>query len=173
LDARQQLLANQTKMTAWLMEEKPTSVDRKPEAAQRDVLREDAAMMPGREPTKKRRKDRKLAAERTRQMKEWPQNQNGCLKRVAVARRRTSRRAEVARPTKETERRCPVAQQWHDAGDTFSERARPRKSVATEGVARRKDTVSRVTTGTMLHQDTRKSKRSGSGVEHIRKVTKG
>jgi hypothetical protein len=50
-------------------EEKPTSLDRKPEAAeeQREVPVEDAEVIPVEEPKKKRRRDRKLAAERCRQ----------------------------------------------------------------------------------------------------------
>jgi hypothetical protein len=49
-------------------EKKPTSSDRKPEAAeQREVPAEDAKVMPIGEPKKKRRRDRKLATERRRQ----------------------------------------------------------------------------------------------------------
>ena len=49
-------------------EEKPASVDTKPEAAEiEDVPVVDAEVVPVGEPKKKRRRDRKLAAERRRQ----------------------------------------------------------------------------------------------------------
>jgi hypothetical protein len=55
-------------MEAHLEEEKPASVDRKPEVAQeQEVPAEDAEVMPVEEPKKKRRRYRKLAAERRRQ----------------------------------------------------------------------------------------------------------
>jgi hypothetical protein len=80
-------------------------VDTELEAAQRQVPAEDVIVMPVRGPKKKRRNDRKLAAERRRQMKEPSQNQDGCLKQETVTRRGTSRRAEVAWQTKETGRK--------------------------------------------------------------------
>ena len=64
-DNREETLACQ-EMEAC-QEEKPTSLDRKPEAAeQRDILVEDAEVIQVGEP-KKRRGDRKLATERRRQ----------------------------------------------------------------------------------------------------------
>jgi hypothetical protein len=64
---------------AHLEEKEPTSVDRKPEAAeQREVPEENAEVIPVGKPRKKWRKDRKLAAECRRQMKEQTQCQDGC-----------------------------------------------------------------------------------------------
>jgi hypothetical protein len=79
-------------------ERKPTSRDRKPEAAQRDeVPKVDAEVMPVGEPKRERRRDRKLAAERRRQEpKCGPQN------KLVVARRGTTRRAKVARQMENT-----------------------------------------------------------------------
>jgi hypothetical protein len=55
-------------MEAHQEEEKPTSADWKPEAAKkRKAPVDDAEVMPVREPKKKRRRDRKLAAEHHRQ----------------------------------------------------------------------------------------------------------
>jgi predicted phage tail protein len=48
---------------ARLEEKKPISVDTKPEAVQKEVPKEDAAVKPVRGPKKKRHKDRKLAPE--------------------------------------------------------------------------------------------------------------
>jgi hypothetical protein len=77
-------------------EEKPASVDMKPEAAQQEeVPKEDAEVMPVGELRNKRHKDRKLAAECRHQMKE--RTQDGCQRTLAAARRGTSHRAEVAR----------------------------------------------------------------------------
>jgi outer membrane biosynthesis protein TonB len=70
-------------MEAHQEEKKPTSSDRKPEAAQKtEVPAENATVMPVREPKKERRRDRKLAAEHRRQ--------------------KPSRRATVARRTRDT-----------------------------------------------------------------------
>jgi hypothetical protein len=94
---------------ARLEEEKPTTVNRKPEAAeQREVPVEDAEVMPVGEPKKKRRMVQKLAAECCCQMNQWTQYQHGCQRKgLAVARRRTSHHAKVAktgRKSKETDR---------------------------------------------------------------------
>jgi hypothetical protein len=82
-------------------EERSTSVERKPEAAQEDeVPVDDAEVMPVGEPKKKRRRDRKLAAERRRQKPKTSTLENcGPPKELAVARRGTIRRAKVARKT--------------------------------------------------------------------------
>jgi hypothetical protein len=69
--------------------------------------KEDAEVVPVGEPKKKRRKDRKLAAERRHQMKERTQSHGGCRKRPAVARKGTSRRAKWARQEQETDKRMP------------------------------------------------------------------
>jgi hypothetical protein len=99
-------------------EEKLTSVDRKPEAAEeRQVPKENAEVIPVREPRKKRRKDRKLAAERRLQMKEWTQGKDGCRRRLATARRGTSHHAEVAQKMqadKKMPRRATVARCMRD-----------------------------------------------------------
>jgi hypothetical protein len=82
-------------------EEEPTSADRKPEAAkQREVPVDDADVMPVGEPKKKRRRDRKLSAEHRRQKPKTSTRENfGPQKRLAVARRGTTRREKVARKT--------------------------------------------------------------------------
>jgi hypothetical protein len=88
-------------MEARQDEKKPTSMDMKPEAAQREeVPVDDAKVMPVGEPKNKRRRDRKLAAERRRQKpKDKTREKCGSQKRLAVPRRRTSRRAKLARKT--------------------------------------------------------------------------
>jgi hypothetical protein len=66
-DNRDETLAYQ-EMEARQEEKKPTSPDRKPEAAQKEEApAESAEVMPVGEPKKKGRRDRKLAAERRRQ----------------------------------------------------------------------------------------------------------
>jgi hypothetical protein len=82
-------------------EKKPTSPDRKPEAAQKvEVPAEKATVMPVGEPKKKRRSDRKLAAEFRRQKPKISTRENcGPQKRLAVARRGRTRPAKVARKT--------------------------------------------------------------------------
>jgi hypothetical protein len=82
-----------------LVEKKPTSPDRKPEAAQKtEVPVDDSEVMPVGGPKKKRRKDRKLAAEHRRQKPKTSTRENcGSQKRLAVARRGTSHHAPVAR----------------------------------------------------------------------------
>jgi hypothetical protein len=103
-------------MEARPEEEKPTSADRKPEAAEEyKVPVEDAEVIPVGEPKKKRRRDRKLAAEHRRQKPITSTRENcGPKERLAVARRGTSHRAESAQKMQPT-RRCPVARQWHDS----------------------------------------------------------
>jgi hypothetical protein len=94
---------------------KPTSPDRKPEAAQKEeVLTENAEVIPVGEPRKKWRKDRKLAMERRRQ-KLMDLTRENCRpqKKLAVAHRGTSHRVEVARKMQTNE--MPVVRQWHDA----------------------------------------------------------
>jgi hypothetical protein len=97
-NTRKETMACQ-EMEARQEEEEPSSVDRKPEVAeQREVPVEDAEVMPVGKPKKKRRRDRKLAAERRRQKNERAQCQDGCqTKGLAVARRGTSHHATVAR----------------------------------------------------------------------------
>jgi hypothetical protein len=82
------------------LEEKPTSVNRKPKAAEEEegVPKEDAEVMPVGKPKRKRRRDRKLAAERRRhKLKDKTLEKCGSQKRLAVARRETSHRAKVVR----------------------------------------------------------------------------
>jgi hypothetical protein len=90
-------------MKAHQEEVEPTSTDGKPEAAkQQEVPVDDAELMPVGEPKKKRRRDRKLAAEQRRQKPKTSTRENcGPQKRLAVARRGTSRREKVTRHTKE------------------------------------------------------------------------
>jgi hypothetical protein len=97
----------------------PSSVDMKPETAEeRQFLVEDAEVMAVGEPKKKRRRDRKLAAERRRQKNERAQCQGGCrTKGLAAARRGTCHRAEVARKMqtdKKMPRRTTVARRMRD-----------------------------------------------------------
>jgi hypothetical protein len=101
-------------MEARPEEEKPTSADRKPEAAkQRKAPAENATVKPVGEPKKKRRWDRKLAAEQRRQKtKTSPRENCGPQTRLAVTRRGT-RRANVARKI-QADQKMPVARQWHD-----------------------------------------------------------
>jgi hypothetical protein len=98
-DNHNEILACRETVEACLEERKPTSPDRKPEAAQKDeVPVDDAEVMPVGEPKKKRRRDRKLAAERRCQKPKTSTRENcGPQKRLAVARRGTSHRATVAR----------------------------------------------------------------------------
>jgi hypothetical protein len=94
-------------MEAHQEEKKPTSPDRKPEAAQKtEVPAENATVMPVGEPKKKRRRDRKLAAEHHGQKPKTSTRENcGPQKRLAVARSWSSRRGKVTRHTKETDRK--------------------------------------------------------------------
>jgi hypothetical protein len=108
-------------MEARPEEEEPTPVDMKPEEAeQREVPVEDGEVMPVGEPKKKRRRYRKLAAERRRQEPKYLIWDN-CKpqKKLAVARTWTSHRATVARPKgkrsdKRMSRRATVARRKRD-----------------------------------------------------------
>jgi hypothetical protein len=118
-DNRDETLACQ-EMEARQEEKKPTSPDRKPEAAQKaEVPAENATVMPVGEPKKKRRRDRKLAAERRRQKpKDLTRENYETQKKLAVARRGTTRREKVTRHTKVTDRkvsrRATVARRRRD-----------------------------------------------------------
>jgi hypothetical protein len=114
-NSRKETMAYQ-EMEACLEEKEPTSVYRKPKVAQqREVPENDAEVMLVREPKKKRRRDRKLAAERCRQIRE--RTQDGCQRRLAAAHKGTSHRAEVARKMqadKKMPRRATVARRMRD-----------------------------------------------------------
>ncbi|PNE09429.1 hypothetical protein B7P43_G15435 [Cryptotermes secundus] len=87
-------------------------MDRKPEVAQqREVPVEDATVMAVGEPKRKRRRDRKLVAERCRQEpKDRTREKYGSQKRLAVARRWTGHRAKVARQKENVVgRNCTIA----------------------------------------------------------------
>lgn len=131
---------------------------------------EDAAVMLVRGP-RKRHKDRKLAAERCCQLKKRPQNQDGCLKRVASS---AEERAAVRKwhgKCKATGR-CPVMQQWHGEGDTSSgddwslpEEGRPAVEVARcKEITIRKD----LTWDDMVRRTLRNNGRSGGSVSRNR-----
>jgi hypothetical protein len=120
-------------------EEKPTSADRKPKAAkQRKAPAEKATVMPVREPKKKRRKDRKLAAEHRRQKPNTSTRENcGPQNRLAVARSGSNRRGRVKRHTKETDRKMPrratVARRKRDIVKSYlpQEKCYPRRELVT------------------------------------------
>jgi hypothetical protein len=107
-------------MEARQIEEKPPSLDKKPEAAQQEeVPIDDAEVIPVREPKKKRRRDRKLAAEHRRQKtKPSPRENCGPQERLAIARTGSSRHGRVTRHTKEIDRkmsrRATVARRKRD-----------------------------------------------------------
>jgi hypothetical protein len=106
-------------MEARQIEEKPTSPDRKPEAAkQRKVPAEYATEIPVGEPKKKRRKDRKLTAQHRRQKTKTSTRENcGSQTRLAVTRRGTTRRAKVARKApidRKMSRRATPARRMRD-----------------------------------------------------------
>jgi hypothetical protein len=83
-------------------EEKLTSLDRKPEAAEeRHVPEENAEVIPVGEPREKRRRDRNQ-----RKKKKRTQGNDGYQRRLAAARRGTSHRAEVARKM-QTDKKMP------------------------------------------------------------------
>jgi hypothetical protein len=75
-------------MEARLEEEKPASMEMKPEVADEEVPLEDAVVMPVGEPRKRRRDRQHLAAQR-RQKKEQKRTQrkDGCRKNLVAARR--------------------------------------------------------------------------------------
>jgi hypothetical protein len=86
-------------MEARPEEEKPTSLETKPEATQQEeVPVEHAEVIPVGEPKKKRRRDRKLAAEHRRQKTNTSTRENcGPQERLAVTHRGRTHRATVAR----------------------------------------------------------------------------
>jgi hypothetical protein len=120
-------------------EEKPTSLDRKPEAAEeRHVPEENAEVIPVGEPRKKRCRDRQLA-------QKTPTDRKMCCRATVARHKRDIVKSylpqEKCRPrkelsllelgratvqqwhgkvTREAARRCPIAQQWHDARETPS-----------------------------------------------------
>jgi hypothetical protein len=117
-DNRDETLACQ-EMEAHQEEKKPTSPDRKAEAAQKDeVPAESAEVMPVGEPKKKRCRDRKLPAERRRQeLKDLTWENSKPQKKLATARRGTSHRVEVARKMqadKKMPHRATVARRMRD-----------------------------------------------------------
>jgi hypothetical protein len=93
-DTRKETMACQEKMETRLEIVEPTSVDMESEAAQRQVPREDTAIMPVGEP-RKRRRDRNLAAECRQKKQERAQSKDGCRKNLVAA--HTTSRAVVAR----------------------------------------------------------------------------
>jgi hypothetical protein len=123
-------------MEAHQEEEEPISADRKPEAAkQRQAPVDDAEVMPVGEPKKKRRRDRKLAAEHRRQKPKTSARENcGPQKRMAVARRGTTSRAKMARKTQidsKMSRRATVARRKRDIVKLYltQEKCRPRREL--------------------------------------------
>jgi hypothetical protein len=96
-DTQEKTMACQEKTEERLGEEEPASVEMKPEVAQ-EVPLEDAARMPVGKTRNRRRDRRNLAAERHQKKQEKrPQRKNGCRGNLAVARRGTTRRVQVAR----------------------------------------------------------------------------
>jgi hypothetical protein len=85
---REQMMACQEKTEARLEEEKPASIELKPEVPDEEVLLEDAILMPVGEPRNRCRDRRHLAAQR-RQKKEQkrPLRKDGCQKNFVAARR--------------------------------------------------------------------------------------
>jgi hypothetical protein len=111
---QEEMAATRKEMEARLDEEKPTSVDREPEAAEQEeeVPEENATVMPVGEPRKKRRKDRNQ-----RNKKKRTQGNDGCQRRLAATSRGMSNRAKVARKTqanKKMSRRATVARRMRD-----------------------------------------------------------
>jgi hypothetical protein len=104
-------------MEARPEEEKPTSADRKPEAAEEyEVPIEDAEVIPVGEPKKKRRKDRKLVTEHHRQKpKTSPRENCGPQKRRHhLQRDKQDGKMRKWHGRRQLTGRCPVARQWHD-----------------------------------------------------------
>jgi hypothetical protein len=98
--------------------------------------------MPVGEPKKKRRRDQKLAAEHRRQKPKTSTQENcGPQKRLAVARRGTSRRAKVARKTpidRKMSRRATVARPKRDIVKSYllQEKCHPRRELVTSRTRR-------------------------------------
>jgi hypothetical protein len=125
-------------MEARQIEEKPASLDKKPEAAQQEeVPLDDAEVIPVREPKKKKRRDRKLAAEHRRQKtKTSPRENCGPQTRLAVTRRGTTRRAKVARKMQADQkmsRRATVARRKRDIVKSYlpQEKCHSRRGLTT------------------------------------------
>jgi hypothetical protein len=113
-------------MEARQEEEERTSPDRKPEGAQKaEVPAQKATVMPVGEPKKKRRRDRKLAAEHRRQKPKASKLENcGPQKRLDFTYRGRTCRAKMARKTqidRKMSRRSTVARHI----ETSSGRTRP------------------------------------------------
>jgi hypothetical protein len=112
-NTRKEALAYRESMEARPEVEKPTSADRKPEAAEEyEVPVEDAEVMPVGEPRKKRRRGRNQRSKKKR-----TQGNDGCQRRLAAARRGTNRRVEVSRKMqaeKKMPRRATVARCMRD-----------------------------------------------------------
>jgi hypothetical protein len=158
-------------MEAHQEEEEPTSVDRKPEAAeQREVPIDDAEVMPVGEPMKKRRRDRKMAAERRRQKPKTSTRENcGPQKRLAVAHRGRTRRAKMARKTprdKKMPRRATVARRMRD---TF----RPNTTRRTKVARQQETSVGKNRTKNKVMLRTSKGWTLGRGNGRNRNVTSG
>jgi hypothetical protein len=120
-------------MEAHQEEEKPASLDMKPEVAQQEeVPVEDAEVIPVGELKKKRRRDRKLAAERRRQKTNTSTQENyGPQKRLAVAHTGSSRCGRVTRHMKETDQKVPRrATVARCIRDIFKPNMTPRAAVA-------------------------------------------
>jgi hypothetical protein len=96
-------MACQEKTEAHLAWKKPTVVDTKHEAAQ-EVPKENGAVMPVRG-SRKRRRNRNLAAGRRQKSKNTTRDKYESRKRLAVTCRGTNRRAKVARQKEEFVRR--------------------------------------------------------------------
>jgi hypothetical protein len=115
---------------ACLEEEKPVSVDMKPEAAERrEVPVVDVEVMPVGEPKKKRRKDRNK-----RNMKNSARENCGAQKKLAVTRRRTSRRVESGTSEENQQKYVPPANSGMGQKDQFQEIFDPRKELAADKI---------------------------------------
>jgi hypothetical protein len=112
-EIEEETMACRESMDTRLEEKKPTSLDRKPEAAQKEeVPAENAKVIPVGEPRKKRRRDRN-----ERNKKKQTQGSDRCQRRLAATSRGMSNRAKVARKTqadKKMPRRTTVARRMRD-----------------------------------------------------------
>jgi hypothetical protein len=176
-------------MKARQEERKPTSPDRKPEAAERrEVPEVDAEVMPVGEPKKKRRMDRKLATERSRQKPKNSTREN-CKpqKKLAVARGGTTRRAKVARKApmdRKMSRRATVTRRKRGIVKSYitQEKCHPRRELVASRtrtthrakVARRKEnSVGRDRTRDKVMLGTSKGGTLGRDNGRNRNVTRG
>jgi hypothetical protein len=112
-NTREEMMAYRELMEARPEVEKPTSADRKPEAAEEyeDPV-EDAEVVPVGEPRKKRRRERNQRSKKKR-----TQGNDGYQRRLAAAHRGTNRRVEVSRKMqaeKKMPRRATVARRMRD-----------------------------------------------------------